>query len=331
MTSLASPLPIAPESSVESSTAARLTMETLRTWYELPFFELMTRAHAVHREHFDPQRIQLSTLLSIKTGKCPEDCSYCPQSAHYNTELKTEPLMPLDEVLTAAEKAKATGATRFCMGAAWRSPNEADLSQVTEMIRGVKALGLETCVTLGMLDGHQAETLKAAGLDYYNHNLDTSEAYYSEIIGTRTYADRLNTLANVRDAGINVCCGGIVGMGETLDDRLQMLLTLAQLPTPPESVPLNVLIPVEGTPLAKAAPVEPFEFIRLVAVARLAMPSSRVRLSAGREAMDDTAQAWCFFAGANSIFYGDMLLTTDNPLPERDQALLAKLNMQAER
>lgn len=300
----------------------------LQQWFDLPFFDLVNKAHQTHKEHFNPQQVQLSTLLSIKTGACPEDCSYCPQSAHYTTDGPKEQLMAINEVVDAAKQAKATGATRFCMGAAWRSPNKQNLETVKGMIQGVKALGMETCVTLGMLDDEQAQQLKAAGLDYYNHNLDTSEDYYGDIITTRTYGDRLNTLAAVRDAGINVCCGGIVGMGETTHDRLELLATLASLPTPPESVPLNLLIPITGTPLAGAEPVDPFEFVRLVAVARLAMPTSAVRLSAGREDMDDTMQAWCFFAGANSIFYGDTLLTAENPVPVKDKQLFDRLNIE---
>lgn len=300
----------------------------LQQWFDLPFFDLVNKAHQTHKEHFNPQQVQLSTLLSIKTGACPEDCSYCPQSAHYATDAPKEQLMAINEVVDAAKQAKATGATRFCMGAAWRSPSQKNLETVKGMIQGVKALGMETCVTLGMLDDQQAQELKAAGLDYYNHNLDTSEDYYGDIITTRTYGDRLNTLAAVRDAGINVCCGGIVGMGETTHDRLELLATLASLPTPPESVPLNMLIPIPGTPLAGAEPVDPFEFVRLVAVARLAMPTSAVRLSAGREDMDDTMQAWCFFAGANSIFYGDTLLTAENPIPVKDKQLFDRLNIE---
>jgi biotin synthase len=300
----------------------------LQQWFDLPFFDLVNKAHQTHKKHFNPQQVQLSTLLSIKTGACPEDCSYCPQSAHYTTDAPKEQLMAINEVVDAAKQAKATGATRFCMGAAWRSPNKQNLETVKGMIQGVKALGMETCVTLGMLDDEQAQQLKAAGLDYYNHNLDTSEDYYGDIITTRTYGDRLNTLAAVRDAGINVCCGGIVGMGETTHDRLELLATLASLPTPPESVPLNMLIPIPGTPLAGTEPVDPFEFVRLVAVARLAMPTSAVRLSAGREDMDDTMQAWCFFAGANSIFYGDTLLTAENPIPVKDKQLFERLNIE---
>lgn len=310
-----------------TTTQRELSLATLKAWYDLPFFELLSRAHSVHTQYFNSQEVQLSTLLSIKTGKCPEDCKYCPQSAHYDTDVDKEALMAVDEVVSAAKKAKAAGATRFCMGAAWRSPTQGQLDQVATMVGEVKALGLETCVTLGMLDDHQASTLKDAGLDYYNHNLDTSEEYYGEIITTRTYEDRLNTLQSVRDAGINVCCGGIVGLGETVDDRLAMLLTLANLHTPPESVPINQLIPIPGTPLAENATVDEFDFVRIIAVARLAMPTSMIRLSAGRENMTDSLQAWCFFAGANSIFYGETLLTADNPIPKADNDLFQRLNL----
>ncbi len=323
MPTQAPPTPAKPS----QTTAEKWTMADLQALYDLPFFDLMVQAQQVHRENFDPHQVQHSTLLSIKTGKCPEDCSYCPQSAHFNTGLETEPLMPMDEVMTAAKAAKAQGATRFCMGAAWRGPNQGQLEQVKDMVAGVKAMGLETCVTLGLLEDGQAEQLKEAGLDYYNHNLDTSEEFYKEIITTRTYDDRLTTLNKVRDAGINVCCGGILGLGESDTDRLEMVHTLANLAEPPESVPLNLLMPIEGTPLADNQKVDPFEFIRLVAVARISMPKSMVRLSAGRETMDDTWQAWCFFAGANSIFYGDTLLTADNPQPEMDKALMDRLNI----
>ncbi len=299
--------------------------------FALPFSELMFRAALVHRENFDPAEVQISTLLSIKTGGCPEDCGYCPQSVSYDTGVKAEKLMSLDAVLAEARAAKAAGAQRFCMGAAWRSPKDRDLDQVCAMVEGVKALGMETCVTLGMLEAAQAQRLKAAGLDYYNHNLDTSPEYYGEIITTRTYQDRLDTLGAVRDAGIHVCCGGIVGMGEGLSDRVGMIAELASLPVHPESVPINMLVRVEGTPLAtgakKAAVLDPLDFVRTIAVARICMPASVVRLSAGREDMSEECQALCFLAGANSIFYGPKLLTTPNPERDRDMRLLDKLGM----
>jgi biotin synthase len=274
--------------------------------------------------------VQLSTLLSIKTGACPEDCGYCPQSARFNTGLKAEPLLPLAAVKQAALEAKANGATRFCMGAAWRAPKDRDIEKVAEMVREVKALGLESCVTLGMLKPNQAQSLAAAGLDYYNHNLDTSPEYYSEVITTRTYDDRLETLANVRDAGLKVCCGGIVGMGESEADRVEFLRGLANLPAHPESVPINELVAVEGTPLAKAAPLSPLDFVRTIAVARILMPRSYVRLSAGRQQMSEETQALCFLAGANSIFYGERLLTTENPQNAKDRALFATLGIKPE-
>jgi biotin synthase len=295
--------------------------------FALPFTELMFRAALVHRENFDPAEVQISTLLSIKTGGCPEDCAYCPQSVSYDTGVKAEKLMSLDTVLAEARAAKAAGASRFCMGAAWRSPKDRDLDQVCAMVEGVKALGMETCVTLGMLEAAQAQRLKASGLDYYNHNLDTSPEYYGEIITTRTYQDRLDTLGAVRDAGIHVCCGGIVGMGEGLDDRIGMIATLASLPVHPESVPINMLVRVEGTPLSDERPLDPLDFVRTIAVARICMPASVVRLSAGREDMSEECQALCFLAGANSIFYGPKLLTTPNPERDRDMALLDKLGM----
>jgi biotin synthase len=293
----------------------------------LPFAELVYRAQTIHRCYFDPSQVQISTLLSIKTGGCPEDCAYCPQSARYGTSVKAEPLLPLEEVLAAARLAKARGASRFCMGAAWRGLKDRDVGRVTEMIAAVKALELETCVTLGMLRPGQAEQLKAAGLDYYNHNLDTSPEFYGEIITTRTYQDRLDTLAHVREAGIKVCCGGIVGMGEDRRQRAGLLLSLANLPRHPESVPINNLVQVEGTPLAGAAALDPFEFVRTVACARFLMPRSVVRLSAGREAMSDELQALCFLAGANSIFYGEKLLTTANPTVDHDGRLFARLGL----
>jgi biotin synthase len=303
------------------------TREQVRTLFALPFPDLIFEAQRIHRLHFDPREVQISTLLSIKTGGCPEDCAYCPQSAHYDTGLPAEKLMDLDAVLAAARNAKAAGASRFCMGAAWRSPKDRDLDQVCAMIAGVNALGLESCATLGMLTAPQARRLKDAGLDYYNHNIDTSPEYYGRIITTRTYADRLDTLAHVRDAGIRVCCGGIVGMGEGREDRIGMIATLASLPVHPESVPINMLVRVEGTPLAAHEALDGIEFARTVAVARLTMPASVVRLSAGREAMNGETQALCFLAGANSIFYGPKLLTTANPAPDRDADLLDRLGM----
>ena len=306
------------------------TADQVNALFALPFSDLMHRAQTVHREHFDPNAVQLSTLLSIKTGACPEDCKYCPQSMRYNTGLKTEALMAVEQVEQAARTAKEAGATRFCMGAAWRSPKDRDVDTLVQMIDAVRAQGLETCMTLGMLTESQADRLADAGLDYYNHNLDTSEEHYGEIIGTRTYDDRLNTLDNVRKSGMKVCCGGIVGIGDTRADRVGLLRTLANLPTHPESVPINQLVAVPGTPMADADPVDPFEFVRTIAVARILMPASHVRLSAGREAMDDALQALCFLAGANSIFYGEQLLTTGNPVTEHDRALLARLGIEPE-
>ena len=303
--------------------------EALRL-FALPFNELLHRAQSVHRRHHDPQAVQVSTLLSIKTGACPEDCKYCPQSARYDTGLKVEKLLPLDDVLARAAQAKASGATRFCMGAAWRAPRDRDLAQVTAMVKGVKALGLETCATLGMLTAPQARALADAGLDYYNHNLDTSPEYYGEVITTRCYEDRLQTLAHVRDAGMKTCCGGIVGMGESRDDRAGLLVALANLPQHPESVPINRLVQVAGTPLSGTTLLDPFEFVRTIAVARLMMPRAMVRLSAGRTELSDEAQALCFLAGANSIFYGEKLLTTGNPDTESDHALFARLGIRPE-
>jgi biotin synthase len=305
------------------------TRDEVRALFALPFPELIFRAAQVHRDNFDPSEVQISTLLSIKTGGCPEDCAYCPQSAKFETGVKAEKLMDLEAVLAEARAAKAGGASRFCMGAAWRSPKDRDLEKVCDMIEGVKALGMETCVTLGMLTGEQAKRLKTCGLDYYNHNLDTSPEFYGEIITTRTYQDRLDTLRYVRAAGINVCCGGIVGMGEKLDDRVGMIATLASLPVHPESVPINMLVRVEGTPLAETATIDPLDFVRTIAVARITMPASMVRLSAGREDMSEETQALCFLAGANSIFYGPKLLTTPNPGRDRDMALLDKLGLRA--
>ena len=294
---------------------------------EQPFNDLLFQAQTMHRQHFDANEVQVSSLLSIKTGSCSEDCAYCPQSAHYDTGLGKETLMPVEEVLAAARAAKAQGAGRFCMGAAWRSPNDRDIERVCEMVEGVKSLGLETCVTLGMLTDGQTQRLKTAGLDYYNHNLDTSEAYYSEIITTRTYQDRLDTLERVREAGLNVCCGGILGMGEGEEDRAALLVQLANLPKHPESVPINMLVQVEGTPLSGADKLDPLVFVRTIAAARVMMPESRVRLSAGRTDMSDELQALCFLAGANSIFYGERLLTTDNPVADRDRALFRRLGL----
>jgi len=303
------------------------TREQVRALFAAPFPDLMFRAGQVHRENFDSSEVQISTLLSIKTGGCPEDCAYCPQSAKFDTGVKAEKLMDLDAVLAEARAAKAGGASRFCMGAAWRSPKDRDLDKVCEMVEGVKALGMETCVTLGMLTGDQARRLKDCGLDYYNHNLDTSPEYYGEIITTRVYQDRLDTLEHVREAGMHVCCGGIVGMGESLEDRAELLRTLANLPEHPESVPINMLVRVEGTPLAGTATLDPLDFVRTIAVARICMPASVVRLSAGREDMSEETQVLCFLAGANSIFYGPKLLTTPNPGRDRDMALLDKLGM----
>jgi len=307
--------------------AARWRVADVEALYALPFPDLLFKAQQVHRAHFDPNQVQLSTLLSIKTGGCPEDCAYCPQSASFDTGVEAGKLMPLAEVVQAARAAQAQGATRFCMGAAWRSPKPRDIERVSEMVRAVRALGLETCMTLGMLDAPQAHALKDAGLDYYNHNLDSDPGFYGSIISTRTYQDRLDTLGHVRAAGINVCCGGIVGMGESRTQRAGLIAELASLEPYPESVPINNLVQVPGTPLAGTAPLDPFEFVRTIAVARITMPRAMVRLSAGREQMDDALQALCFAAGANSIFYGDKLLTTANPQAARDRALLDRLGM----
>jgi biotin synthase len=321
-----------------STTAATLrndwTLDEVRSLFDLGFNELLYRAHTLHRQFFDPARVQISTLMSIKTGGCPEDCGYCPQSVHFDTGLAAGALVPLAEVRKAAAAAKSRGATRFCMGAAYRHPKPGQLEKITEMVREVSSLGLETCATLGMLKPEQAETLKAAGLDYYNHNLDTSASYYPEVISTRTYADRLETLRNVRSAGLKVCCGGILGLGEAQSDRIELLHTLATLPEHPESVPINQLVQVKGTPLAERLggqdAVEPLAFVRVIAVARILMPASYIRLSAGRNAMRDEVQALCFFAGANSIFFGEQLLTTPNPAADRDLALLARLGLEPE-
>jgi biotin synthase len=303
------------------------TRAQVRALFELPLPELIFRAQSAHRDSFDPAEVQISTLLSIKTGGCPEDCAYCPQSALYETGVRAEKLMALDAVLAEARAAKATGATRFCMGAAWRSPKDRDLEQVCAMVEGVKALGLEACATLGMLTAVQAQQLKKAGLDYYNHNLDTSPEFYKRIITTRTYEERLQTLEHVRHAGIHVCCGGIAGMGETREDRVGMITTLASLPAHPDSVPINLFVRVAGTPLHEQPALDPIEFVRTIGVARITMPRSVVRLSAGREAMSEELQALCFLAGANSIFYGPKLLTTPNPGRDRDQALMVRLGL----
>jgi len=300
--------------------------------FDLPLNDLLFAAHWVHRRHFDPNAVQVSTLLSIKTGRCPEDCAYCPQSIRFDTGLEVEPLLPREAVAAAARNARAQGATRFCMGAAYRSPKDKDLEQIIEMVRLVKDLGMEACLTLGMLTPEQSRRLAEAGLDFYNHNIDTSEAYYREIITTRTFADRLETLENVRNAGIRVCCGGIVGMGETRGDRVEFLRTLATLPEHPDSVPINQLVRVPGTPLAQSdtGDVDQFEFLRTIAVARILMPKAQVRLSAGRLQFTEEMQAMCYFAGANSIFYGDKLLTTDNPEANEDLELFSRLGIVAE-
>jgi len=306
------------------------TLDEVRALFALPFNDLIFRAQSVHREHFDPNRVQVSTLLSIKTGACPEDCKYCPQSGHYDTGLDKQKLMEVEKVLQAAAEAKSIGSSRFCMGAAWKHPSDKDFPYVLKMVEGVKALGLETCMTLGRLSQEQAQALARAGLDYYNHNLDTSPEFYGNIITTRTYAERLQTLAYVRDAGMKICSGGILGMGESLDDRAGLLIQLANLPEHPESVPINMLVKVQGTPLADAEDVDPFDFIRTLAVARIMMPKSHVRLSAGREQMNEQMQALAFLAGANSIFYGERLLTTGNPQAERDMKLFQRLGIQPE-
>lgn len=312
-----------------SSFAAPVTREAVLKLFDLPFHELLFQAATIHRAHFNPAEIQISSLCSIKTGGCAEDCAYCPQSASYETGIKASKIMEVEKVVEAAKAAKASGSTRFCMGAAWREPKARDMETVTSMVREVKALGLETCATLGMLTPAQAKELKNAGLDYYNHNLDTSPEYYGEIITTRTYEERLNTLANVREAGMKTCCGGILGMGEGRADRAGLLVELANLPTPPESVPINMLMGIDGTPLSGKARIDALEFVRTVAVARILMPRSFVRLSAGRESMSDEMQALCFFAGANSIFAGDKLLTAANPSADADAVLFSKLGLRA--
>ena len=317
----------APARALHDTPRSDWTREEIAALFALPFPELMFRAASAHRAHFDPTQVQVSQLLSIKTGGCPEDCGYCSQSAKYDTGLKATKLMEVEKVLEEARAAKAAGVSRFCMGAAWRNPKDKDLETVCAMVEGVKALGMETCVTLGMLTGAQAARLKQSGLDYYNHNLDTSPEYYRHIISTRTYDDRLDTLAHVRDAGINVCCGGIVGMGENAADRVGLIHALATLPVHPESVPINALVQIDGTPQALAQPLDGIEFVRVIAVSRLTMPKSVVRLTAGREEMSDETQALCFLAGANSIFTGAKLLTTPNPGADSDQALFARLGL----
>lgn len=297
--------------------------------FEMPFNSLIFKAAEIHRQFHDPNQVQISTLLSIKTGSCPENCKYCPQSAHYDTGLEKQGFMEVDKILEAANAAKNAGASRFCMGAAWRSLHDRDVEKICDIVEKVKDTGLETCMTLGMLTKSQSDKLKSAGLDYYNHNIDSSEEYYSEIISTRDFKDRLNTLQNVRDSGLNVCSGGIVGMGEKRIDRAKMLIILANLPVQPESVPINMLVKVKGTPLENTPDLDPFEFVRTIAIARIMMPKSAVRLSAGRENMNEQVQALCFLAGANSIFYGEKLLTTDNPEIEKDQELFKKLGITA--
>ena len=305
--------------------------EEVMALYALPFNDLLYRAHGTYRTWHDPNKVQISTLLSIKTGACPEDCAYCPQSGRYDTDIEPERLLSLDEVEQTAVAAKASGASRFCMGAAWRNPTDKHLDHAVEMIHTVRKTGLETCMTLGMLTQPQARRLKAAGLDYYNHNLDTSPEFYGSIITTRTYQNRLDTLEHVRAAGIHVCCGGIIGMGESREDRTGLLLQLACMPSHPESVPINMLVQIKGTPLYGIEKLDPFEFVRTIAVARLLMPQAYVRLSAGREAMNEQTQALCFFAGANSVFYGDTLLTAKNPAPHKDQQLFSRLGIEADR
>jgi len=314
-------------SSCDANTINRWSVAEIAALFELPFSDLIYQAQQVHRANFDPNAVQVSTLLSIKTGGCSEDCGYCPQAARYHTEVENEPLMKLDDVLAAAQAAKDNGASRFCMGAAWRGPKQRDLEPVLKMISEVKAMGLETCATLGMLKEGQAEQLKEAGLDYYNHNLDTAPEFYGDVITTRTYQDRLETLDRVRSVDINVCCGGIIGMGESRNQRAGLLAQLANMERPPESVPINLLTQVEGTPLHGTDPLDPLEFVRTIAAARITMPHSFVRLSAGRQSMDEGIQALCFIAGANSIFYGEKLLTTGNPEAETDQKLFAKLGI----
>ncbi|EAR55775.1 putative biotin synthase [Photobacterium sp. SKA34] len=306
------------------------TVEEVQALFDKPFMDLVFEAQQVHRQYHQPNQVQVSTLLSIKTGACPEDCKYCPQSAHYRTDVDKERLLEVERVLDAATKAKQSGATRFCMGAAWKNPKERDMPYLLDMVKGVKEMGLETCMTLGMITSDQADTLAGAGLDYYNHNLDTSPEYYGNIITTRTYQDRLDTLSHVRDAGMKICSGGIIGMGESSRDRAGLLVELANLPVHPESVPINMLVKVKGTPLESVDDVDPFDFIRIIAVARIIMPMSAVRLSAGREDMNEQMQALCFMAGANSVFYGCKLLTTPNPGEDKDMQLFAKLGINSE-
>lgn len=325
---VAAPVSVAPAAAqIPVSDRPLWTVAEVLALYEMPFMDLIWRAQQVHRQHFDANAIQRSTLLSVKTGGCSEDCSYCSQSARYDTDVERERLMPIQEVVAAAQAAKEKGASRFCMGAAWRGPKDNDLDKVLEMVREVKALGMQTCVTLGMLKEGQAEKLKDAGLDYYNHNLDTDKEFYGQVIKTHTHDDRLDTLEQVRNAGISVCSGGIIGMGESRRNRAAMLVQLANLPKAPESVPINNLVPIPGTPLGELPPLDPFEFVRTIAAARITMPTSYVRLSAGRQGMSDELQALCFLAGANSMFYGDKLLTTGLPDVSRDEALLARLGM----
>lgn len=325
---LESPIEFA-KPAVAKEAEARWSVAEIAALFELPFSDLIYRAQTIHRQHFDPNAVQISTLLSIKTGGCSEDCGYCPQSARYHTGVDNTEMMPLDEVVAAARAAKESGASRFCMGAAWRGPKQRDLEPVLKMIEEVKALGLETCATLGMLKEGQAEQLRDAGLDYYNHNLDTAPEFYGEVISTRTYQDRLETLERVRNAGIHVCCGGIIGMGESRNQRAGLIAQLANMNPPPESVPINLLTQVEGTPLYGTEALDPIEFVRTIAVARITMPRSYVRLSAGRQCMPESMQALCFVAGANSVFYGEKLLTTGNPDTEADRALFAKLGIHA--
>ena len=313
-----------------SETRHDWTVEEVQRLFTTPLNDLLFQAHSIHRQHFNPNQVQVSTLLSIKTGSCPEDCKYCPQSGHYKTDVEKERLLEVEKVLDEAKKAKQAGATRFCMGAAWKNPKERDMPYVKAMVKGVKDMGLETCMTLGMLSKEQAGELKDAGLDYYNHNLDTSPEYYNQIITTRTYQDRLDTLSHVRDSGMKICSGGIVGLGENQRDRAALLVELANLPTHPESVPINMLVKVKGTPLEDVDDLDPFEFVRTIAIARIMMPASYVRLSAGRENMNEQMQSMCYFAGANSIFYGEKLLTTPNPSENKDMQLFAKLGINTE-
>lgn len=307
-----------------------MTYEEAHKIFELPFMELLYKAHTLHRENFNPNSLQTSTLLSVKTGACTENCSYCAQSAHYNTGTKKESMLDKEQILKYAKAAKEKGSSRFCMGASGRSPRDKDLEVLCEVIGEVKDLGMETCVTLGLLNENQAQKLKDSGLDFYNHNIDTSKEYYSNVITTRTFEDRLNTIKNVRDAGLKICVGGILGLGESNEDRINMLVLLANLPTPPESIPINQLVRIPGTPLENGETLDCFDFVRIIALARILMPKSYIRLSAGRAQMDDSLQALCFFAGANSVFYGDRLLTTENAAPTRDDILFARLNLSKE-